>query len=91
MLTVTRGTAIMRLNLYLDVLIYLYTHICMYSTGMRCGMEQVPTVIEHGQQIADRHVVVRLFFRWTTWEGLHPDIADYIKGAKLDRPNKKIP
>ncbi len=52
-------------------------------------MEQVPTVIEHGQQIADRHVVVRLFFRWTTWKGLHPDIDDHIKGAKLDRPHKK--
>lgn len=34
-------------------------------------------------------VAVRLFFRWTAWEGLYPDIADHVKGAKLDRQHKK--
>ncbi len=48
MLTATRGTAIIRLNLYIDVLIYLYTHIYMSSTVARCDMEQVSTVIERG-------------------------------------------
>ena len=32
---------------------------------------------------------VRLFFQWTAQEGLYPNIADHIKGAKLDRQHKK--
>ena len=31
----------------------------------------------------------RLFFRWTAQEGLYPNVADHIKGAKLDRGYKK--
>lgn len=31
----------------------------------------------------------RLFFRWTAQEGYYPNIADHIKGAKLDRGHKK--
>ena len=31
----------------------------------------------------------RLFFRWTAQQGLYPNIADHIKGAKLDRGHKK--
>lgn len=31
----------------------------------------------------------RLFFRWTEQAGLYPNIADHIKGAKLDRNHKK--
>lgn len=31
----------------------------------------------------------RLFFRWTAQQGLYPNIADHIKGAKLDRGFKK--
>lgn len=31
----------------------------------------------------------RLFFRWTAQNGLYPNIADHIKGAKLDRNHKK--
>lgn len=34
-------------------------------------------------------VAVRLFFRWTAQEGLYPNAADHIKGAKLDRSYKK--
>lgn len=33
--------------------------------------------------------IVRLFFRWTEQQGLYPNIADHIKGAKLDRNHKK--
>lgn len=31
----------------------------------------------------------RVFFRWTAEEGLYPNIADHIKGVKLDRGHKK--
>ena len=34
-------------------------------------------------------VAVRLFFRWTDQEGLYPDIADKIKGAKLNSKRHK--
>lgn len=31
----------------------------------------------------------RLFFRWTAQEGFYPDIAERIKGAKIDRGHRK--
>ncbi|MDD3921858.1 MAG: tyrosine-type recombinase/integrase [Eubacteriales bacterium] len=31
----------------------------------------------------------RLFFQWTAQEGIYPNIAEHIKGAKLDREHKK--
>ena len=34
-------------------------------------------------------ITVRLFFAWTAQEGLYPNIAEHIKGAKLDRQHKK--
>lgn len=34
-------------------------------------------------------VAVRLFFQWTDQEKLYPNIAEHIKGAKLDRSHKK--
>lgn len=34
-------------------------------------------------------MAVKLFFQWTEQEGLYPDIAKHIKGAKLDRDHKK--
>lgn len=32
---------------------------------------------------------IRLFFRWTQQEGLYDNIADHVKGARLDRAHKK--
>lgn len=32
---------------------------------------------------------VKLFFQWTEREGLYPNIADRVKGVKLDREHKK--
>ena len=32
---------------------------------------------------------IRLFFRWTAQVGIYPDIADHIKGARLDNSHKK--
>lgn len=34
-------------------------------------------------------VAVRLFFQWTEQTGLYPNIAEHIKGAKLDKTHKK--
>lgn len=34
-------------------------------------------------------IATRLFFSWTEQEGLYPNIADHVKGAKLDREHKK--
>ena len=31
----------------------------------------------------------KIFFSWTAQEGLYPNIADHLKGAKLDREHKK--
>ncbi len=31
----------------------------------------------------------KIFFSWTKQEGLYPNVADHIKGAKLDREHKK--
>ena len=34
-------------------------------------------------------IATRLFFKWTDQEGLYPNVAEHIKGAKLDREHKK--
>ena len=31
----------------------------------------------------------RIFFKWTAKEGLYPNIAEHVKGAKLDKNHKK--
>ena len=31
----------------------------------------------------------KIFFSWTEQEGLYPNVADHLKGAKLDREHKK--
>lgn len=32
---------------------------------------------------------VKLFFQWTEREGIYPNVADHVKGAKLDTQHKK--
>lgn len=34
-------------------------------------------------------VAIRLFFRWTAQKGIYPNIAEHVKGVKLDRGHKK--
>lgn len=34
-------------------------------------------------------IATRLFFTWTEQQGLYPNVAEHIKGAKLDREHKK--
>lgn len=41
--------------------------------------------------VAAYMAAVRLFFQWTSTESIYPNIADHIKGAKLDRDYKKDP
>ena len=55
-------------------------------------------VIAYREYLKDTHkpttvqnyiVAVRLFFQWTEQEGLYPNVAEHIKGAKLDKNHKK--
>lgn len=39
--------------------------------------------------IAAYMTTVRLFFRWTQQEGLYPNVAEHVKGAKISREHKK--
>ncbi len=32
---------------------------------------------------------VKLFFQWTAQEGIYPNVADHVKGAKVDNQHKK--
>lgn len=34
-------------------------------------------------------IALRLFFRWTAQAGIYPNVADHLKGAKLNREHKK--
>lgn len=56
------------------------------------------TVIEYREYLKRDHkpttvqcylAAVKLFFRWTNQEGLYPNVAEHIKGAKLDTEHKK--
>ena len=56
------------------------------------------TVIEYREYLKHDHkpttvqcylAAVKLFFQWTNQEGLYPNIADHVKGAKLDTEHKK--
>lgn len=56
------------------------------------------TVLEYRDSLKESHkpttvqnyiTALKLFFRWTAQEGIYPDIADHVKGAKLDKNHKK--
>lgn len=55
--------------------------IIAYRESLRA--EHKPTTIQ------SYIIAVRLFFQWTAQEGLYPDVAQHIKGAKLTREHKK--
>ena len=45
---------------------------------------------EHKPTTVQAYIIaVRQFFKWTGAEGLYPDVAAHVKGAKLDRSFKK--
>lgn len=56
--------------------------ILAYREKMRAGGKKPATIQSY-------MAAARLFFRWTAQEGLYPNIADNIKGAKVDREHKK--
>jgi integrase/recombinase XerC len=46
--------------------------------------------VDHKPTTVQNYITAaRLFFQWTEQEHLYPDIAQHIKGAKLDREHKK--
>lgn len=46
--------------------------------------------IDHKPTTVQNYITAtRLFFQWTAQEGLYPNIAEHIKGAKLDKQHKK--
>ena len=56
------------------------------------------TVLDYKRALLEDHkpttvsaylAAVRLFFRWTAQEGIYPNIADNVKGAKLTRDHKR--
>lgn len=56
------------------------------------------TVIAYRDELKKQHkastvqsylMAVKQFFRWTAQEGLYPNVADHVKGAKIDRGFKK--
>lgn len=68
----------------------------LYSNGISQPVRE--DVIAYREWLKEDHkpstvqnyiVAVRLFFQWTAQEGLYPDIAQHIKGAKLNREFKK--
>ena len=45
---------------------------------------------EHKPTTVQNYIVsVRIFFQWTEQKGLYPNVAEHIKGAKLDKNHKK--
>jgi integrase/recombinase XerC len=46
--------------------------------------------IDHKPTTVQNYITAtRLFFQWTAQEGLYPNVAEHIKGAKLDKQHKK--
>lgn len=56
-------------------------HIIAYRDTLRA--DHKPTTVQA------YIMAVKLFFQWTEQEGLYPNIAQHIKGAKLDAEHKK--
>ena len=72
---------------------FLWLHDREIDRPSRDDVVQWRDAMEHeGKKAATRQtyiVAVRQFFRWTAQEGLYPNIADHIKGAKIDRRTYK--
>lgn len=56
------------------------------------------TVIAYKEELSESHkpttvqayiMAVKLFFQWTASEGLYPNVADRVTGAKLDKSHKR--
>lgn len=80
----TYSRAIKQFFLYLD------------AAGIRQPTRE--TIVQYRDHLKAAHkpttvqsylAAVKLFFKWTDQEGLYPDIANHVKGAKLDQGHKK--
>lgn len=68
----------------------------IYSNGITQPTRE--TVLAYREWLKEDHkpttvqnyiVALRLFFQWTEQEKLYPNIAEHVKGAKLDKNHKK--
>lgn len=68
----------------------------IYSKGISQPTRE--TVLAYREWLKEEHkpttvqnyiVALRIFFRWTEQEKLYPNIAEHVKGAKLDKNHKK--
>lgn len=68
----------------------------MYGNGIT--QPQREDIVRYREELKANHkpstvqnyiVATRLFFQWTEQEKLYPNVAQHIKGAKLDRSHKK--
>ena len=69
-----------------------------YLNDTGAGAPTRETVIEYREYLKQDHkpttvqaylAAVKLFFQWTEQEGLYPNVANRVKGAKLDTEHKK--
>ncbi len=61
-----------------------------YRAWLEKHTDETGRVITHKPATIQLYVqAVRLFFKWTASEGLYPDIAEHLQGAKIDREHKK--
>ena len=58
-------------------------HILMYRDSLRSRLKAA--------SVQTYMSAVRLFFRWTAQEGIYPDIADHVKGARVGSEHKRDP
>lgn len=69
-----------------------------YLSGNGISQPQREDIITYRDSLKQSHkpttvqsylAAVKLFFQWTEREGFYPNIADRVKGAKLDKEHKK--
>lgn len=69
-----------------------------YLSANSIGQPQRETILAYRDYLKQGHkpttvqsylAAVKLFFQWTEREGIYPDIAQRVKGAKLDKEHKK--
>jgi len=69
-----------------------------YITANEIGQPQRADIIAYKEELAAEHkpttvqayiMAVKLFFQWTAAEGLYPNVAERVTGAKLDKEHKR--
>ena len=61
-----------------------------YRAWIEKHTDETGRVITHKPATIQLYIqAVRLFFKWTESEGMYPNIAEHLQGAKIDREHKK--